>query len=309
LSPLSPCTLLPGLRESHPVSTAETERPTQASPPDRAPGSPAPQHQSPPAEPPRPPAPQLQSPPAEPPRPPALQHQGPPDGPPWSPAPQHQGPPDGPPWSPAPQHQGPPDGPPWSPAPQLQGPADGAGRPCEGEEQRGDEKDDRGSSIPEVVITQADERWRAVMETQPGGAEDTGRAVGAASVNTSSDQADGGDPTCSDLQSLQSDNTSLTSNATNSGKSDGEQDCQDDDLRSVTTSSVTSLFPRLQLDPVEREWMRSAAAGDAAALGLLLGQDPTLASKKTALHWAAKQGRLEMAEMMARAGADVNVKS
>lgn len=27
---------------------------------------------------------------------------------------------------------------------------------------------------------------------------------------------------------------------------------------------------------------------------------------QTALHWAAKQGRVEMADMMARSGADVN---
>ncbi|KAJ8343313.1 hypothetical protein SKAU_G00306420 [Synaphobranchus kaupii] len=33
------------------------------------------------------------------------------------------------------------------------------------------------------------------------------------------------------------------------------------------------------------------------------------AKNATALHWAAKQGRLEMAEMMAQAGVDINVKS
>ncbi|XP_034760539.2 ankyrin repeat domain-containing protein SOWAHC-like [Acipenser ruthenus] len=85
----------------------------------------------------------------------------------------------------------------------------------------------------------------------------------------------------------------------------------DDDLRSVTTSSVTSqsLFQRVQLDSMERDWFRFAALGNAAALGQLLKQDPTLASKRTARHWAAKHGRLEMAEMIAKAGVGVSIKT
>ncbi|XP_031419824.1 ankyrin repeat domain-containing protein SOWAHC [Clupea harengus] len=63
------------------------------------------------------------------------------------------------------------------------------------------------------------------------------------------------------------------------------------------------------MDPLERDWLRCAALGDAPALRHLLLQDPTLASRKTALHWAAKQGRLETVDMMARAGADVNFRS
>ncbi|KAG5839211.1 hypothetical protein ANANG_G00202600, partial [Anguilla anguilla] len=177
--------------------------------------------------------------------------------------------------------------------------------------ERRDEEDERGGLVPAVVITQADEGRRAAAN-QPGGDGDTVQPEGAASANassSSSSRANGGDPARCDLQSLRSDSISLSSEPANSGKSDGEQDCQEDDVRSVTTSSVTSLFQRLQLDPLEREWLRLAAVGDAAALRQLLSQDPTLASKKTALHWAAKQGRVEMAEMMARAGVDVNVKS
>ncbi|KAK1161861.1 hypothetical protein AOXY_G18083, partial [Acipenser oxyrinchus oxyrinchus] len=90
---------------------------------------------------------------------------------------------------------------------------------------------------------------------------------------------------------------------------DVDHECMDDGLRSVTTSSVTSLFQRVQLDSMERDWFRFAALGNAAALGQLLKQDPTLASKKTARHWAAKHGRLEMAEMIAKAGVGVSIKS
>ncbi|XP_067292765.1 ankyrin repeat domain-containing protein SOWAHA isoform X3 [Pseudorasbora parva] len=85
-----------------------------------------------------------------------------------------------------------------------------------------------------------------------------------------------------------------------------EQEGPEEDTRSITASSVMSLFHRVQMDPIEREWLRCAALGNATTLYLLLQQDPTLVSKKTALHWAAKQGRVEMADMMARSGADVN---
>ncbi|XP_018594287.1 uncharacterized protein LOC108926198 [Scleropages formosus] len=149
-----------------------------------------------------------------------------------------------------------------------------------------DEVDDKGSCIPEVVITQADELFCAhnkgeqlVVEKPRDGkqTEETERVV---FVDTVSSYGDGGDISCSDQQSLKSDSISLTSEATVSGKSYGEQDCQEDDARSVTASSVTSLFQRLQMDPLEREWLRFAALGNAAALRQLLSQDPTLASKK-----------------------------
>ncbi|KAJ8407868.1 hypothetical protein AAFF_G00269120 [Aldrovandia affinis] len=160
-----------------------------------------------------------------------------------------------------------------------------------------------------MLIIGANCQGQRAAASQPGDLEDTGRPKGVASGDARSSQEDGGDSTCADLQSLKSDCISLASEAASSGKSDGEQECQEDDVRSVTTSSVMSLFQRLQLDPLEREWLRLAALGDTPALRRLLRQDPTLASKKTALHWAAKQGCLEMAEMMARAGVDVNVKS
>ncbi|XP_036844524.1 ankyrin repeat domain-containing protein SOWAHB [Oncorhynchus mykiss] len=68
------------------------------------------------------------------------------------------------------------------------------------------------------------------------------------------------------------------------------------------------------LDPVEKEWIYSAACGCLSDLAQLLQQEPSLANKKvwvpfTALHWAAKHGKEDMAAMMANAGADVNTKS
>ncbi|XP_077067619.1 uncharacterized protein LOC143721223 isoform X5 [Siphateles boraxobius] len=91
-----------------------------------------------------------------------------------------------------------------------------------------------------------------------------------------------------------------------------EQGGPEEDTRSITASSVMSLFPRIQMEPIEREWLRCAALGNATTLFLLLQQDPTLLSKKvslhhcTALHWAVKQGCEETVDMMVRSGADVN---
>ncbi|XP_013878458.1 ankyrin repeat domain-containing protein SOWAHC isoform X2 [Austrofundulus limnaeus] len=91
------------------------------------------------------------------------------------------------------------------------------------------------------------------------------------------------------------------------------EESEEDDTRSVTASSVTSLFHRVQLDPLEKDWLRSSALGNMAAQRLLLAQEPSLVLKKdfitTALHWAAKQGHQEVVEMMLRSGADVNIRS
>ncbi|KAG7218056.1 hypothetical protein INR49_020666 [Caranx melampygus] len=93
---------------------------------------------------------------------------------------------------------------------------------------------------------------------------------------------------------------------------------EEDDTRSVTASSVMSLFHRLQMDPLEKAWLRSCAEGNMAAQRQLLTQDPGLVLKKvvvaggggvTALHWAAKQGRQDAVDMMLRSGADVNIRS
>ncbi|XP_072552890.1 ankyrin repeat domain-containing protein SOWAHA [Salminus brasiliensis] len=89
-------------------------------------------------------------------------------------------------------------------------------------------------------------------------------------------------------------------------KSESEQ--EDECTGSVGSAAVA-------LDPLEKEWIYSAACGRLSHLSQLLKQDVSLANKKdftsgwTALHWAAKHGKEDMAVAMADAGADVNTKA
>lgn len=89
-------------------------------------------------------------------------------------------------------------------------------------------------------------------------------------------------------------------------KSESEQDEE-------STGSMGSAA--VALDPIEKEWIYSAAGARVPDLSQLLRQDPSLANKKdftsgfTALHWAAKHGNGDMAALVANAGADVNTKS
>ncbi|XP_036960027.1 ankyrin repeat domain-containing protein SOWAHC isoform X2 [Acanthopagrus latus] len=88
-------------------------------------------------------------------------------------------------------------------------------------------------------------------------------------------------------------------------KSESEQDEE-------STGSMGSAA--VALDPIEKEWIYSAAGARVPDLSQLLRQDPTLANKKdftsfTALHWAAKHGSEDMATLVVNAGADVNTKS
>ncbi|XP_047663245.1 ankyrin repeat domain-containing protein SOWAHD isoform X2 [Tachysurus fulvidraco] len=88
-------------------------------------------------------------------------------------------------------------------------------------------------------------------------------------------------------------------------KSESEQ--EEESTGSVGSASVA-------LDPIEKEWIYSAACGRLSHLRQLLKQDASLANKKdftsgTALHWAAKHGKEDMATAMADAGADVNTKA
>ncbi|XP_033987823.1 ankyrin repeat domain-containing protein SOWAHC isoform X1 [Trematomus bernacchii] len=88
-------------------------------------------------------------------------------------------------------------------------------------------------------------------------------------------------------------------------KSESEQDEE-------STGSMGSAA--VALDPIEKEWIYSAAGARVPDLSQLLRQDPSLANKKdftsgTALHWAAKHGNQDMAALVANAGADVNTKS
>uniref|UniRef100_A0A8C6VX15 Uncharacterized protein n=1 Tax=Nothobranchius furzeri TaxID=105023 RepID=A0A8C6VX15_NOTFU len=84
---------------------------------------------------------------------------------------------------------------------------------------------------------------------------------------------------------------------------------EEDDARSITASSIISVFQRVPMDPLEKDWLRSCTLGNVSVQRLLLAQDPNLVMKKTALHWAAKQGRLDSVDMMLHYGADVNVRS
>ncbi|XP_070825623.1 ankyrin repeat domain-containing protein SOWAHC [Chaetodon trifascialis] len=88
-------------------------------------------------------------------------------------------------------------------------------------------------------------------------------------------------------------------------KSESEQDEE-------CTGSMGSAA--VALDPIEKEWIYSAAGARVPDLSQLLRQDPSLANKKdftsfTALHWAAKHGSEVMATLVVNAGADVNTKS
>ncbi|KAK7905115.1 hypothetical protein WMY93_017722 [Mugilogobius chulae] len=91
-------------------------------------------------------------------------------------------------------------------------------------------------------------------------------------------------------------------------KSENSESEQDEESNGSMGSASVAL------DPVEKEWIYSAAGARVPDLSHLLRQDPTLANKKdftsgTALHWAAKHGNKDMATLVAEAGADVNTKS
>ncbi|KAK7122045.1 hypothetical protein R3I93_022983 [Phoxinus phoxinus] len=162
---------------------------------------------------------------------------------------------------------------------------------------------DLEEGTPAVVVTQADEVSSDQVEDIHFSVKHEDMVHADSSRNAS--PSDGTELSSSDRLSLKSDTISLISETAISCKSD-EQDGPEEDTRSITASSVMSLFHRVQMEPIEREWLRCAALGNATTLFLLLQQDPTLLSKKTALHWAVKQGRVETVDMMVRSGADVN---
>uniref|UniRef100_A0A674IXI5 Uncharacterized protein n=1 Tax=Terrapene triunguis TaxID=2587831 RepID=A0A674IXI5_9SAUR len=91
-------------------------------------------------------------------------------------------------------------------------------------------------------------------------------------------------------------------------KPESEQDASEDGGSSLGSSSVA-------LDPVEKEWLQGAASGHLLTLSHLLKQEPSLATRKdftsvsTALHWAAKHGKEDLASLLVAAGADVNTRS
>ncbi|XP_071318048.1 uncharacterized protein [Trachinotus anak] len=157
-----------------------------------------------------------------------------------------------------------------------------------------DEAGEPGGSVPALVVTQAEESLSAsagppVSPVEP--PERPADLVTPAAVNlftepSLSSSSDGGDMTCSDLLSLRSDSLSLASEPTISRRS------EEDDTRSVTASSVMSLFHRVQLDPLEKDWWRSSALGNMAAQRQLLAQDPGLVLKKVQF-WSLRGNRIQ----------------
>ncbi|XP_042347356.1 ankyrin repeat domain-containing protein SOWAHC isoform X3 [Plectropomus leopardus] len=96
------------------------------------------------------------------------------------------------------------------------------------------------------------------------------------------------------------------------GEPDGAAESESEQDEESTGSMGSAA---VALDPIEKEWIYSAAGARVPDLSQLLRQDPSLANKKdftsgfTALHWAAKHGNGDMAALVANAGADVNTKS
>ncbi|XP_056907325.1 uncharacterized protein LOC130535917 isoform X2 [Takifugu flavidus] len=119
-----------------------------------------------------------------------------------------------------------------------------------------------GGSVPSLVITRATEQAPAVTLAERKRPTDT------------SLREDGADMAAADLLSLRGDSVSLASEMNISRTS------EDDDSASVTASSVTSVFHRVHLDPLEKAWMRSSALGNAAAQRQLLFQESSLVLKK-----------------------------
>lgn len=72
---------------------------------------------------------------------------------------------------------------------------------------------------------------------------------------------------------------------------------------------------QLTVSYLERKWNQSASEGNLPGIVALLEQDPNLVTTQdfvmgfTALHWAAKKGRKDIAELLINTGIDVNMKS
>ncbi|KAJ3595914.1 hypothetical protein NHX12_002326, partial [Muraenolepis orangiensis] len=150
-----------------------------------------------------------------------------------------------------------------------------------------DEAGGSGGGPPALLITQAEESRRAFpFDRAPPAGEPRGPsrprdlpllAVPEVLGVPCPWSNEGGDMVCSDLLSPRSDSVSLASATATSGRS---EDGPDEDTRSMASSSVTSLYHRVHLEPLEKDWLRSSALGNISAQRLLLAQDPTLAHKK-----------------------------
>ncbi|XP_061578758.1 uncharacterized protein LOC133444879 [Cololabis saira] len=133
---------------------------------------------------------------------------------------------------------------------------------CEAEESDG--------SVPELVVTEAEESRRPAATLQRSERPPALVIPAAISITTLGSSADGGDMNCCDLLSPRSDSFSLTVSRRS----------EEDDTRSVAASSIMSLFHRVHMDPLEKDWLRSSARGNMTAQRLLLAQEPSLILKK-----------------------------
>ena len=78
---------------------------------------------------------------------------------------------------------------------------------------------------------------------------------------------------------------------------------------------VHSEYDYDEIDPLEKEWMLASAQADIDGLQRLMMTDSSLLNRKgflhgyTALHWAAKHGRMDILSMLLLQGATTNIKS
>ncbi|CAB3998980.1 Ankyrin repeat domain-containing SOWAHC [Paramuricea clavata] len=66
-----------------------------------------------------------------------------------------------------------------------------------------------------------------------------------------------------------------------------------------------------KLSELEKEWLFSFASAESNIKNVksLLEKDPNLATKKTALHWAAKNGRIDMVDFLLAHGVDTEMRT
>ncbi len=78
---------------------------------------------------------------------------------------------------------------------------------------------------------------------------------------------------------------------------------------------VHSDYDYEEIDPLEKEWMLACAQADIDGLQRLMMTDATLLNRRgflhgyTALHWAAKHGRMDILSMLLLQGATPDIKS
>ncbi|KAK2897212.1 hypothetical protein Q8A73_013592 [Channa argus] len=144
------------------------------------------------------------------------------------------------------------------------------------------------------------------QDTKPHGTDGDGQQLQKLARTTVTAQWDASDASNSSAQEKQHQDEPMSCGEPDTtAESEWEQD--EESMGSVGSAAVA-------LDPIEKEWIYSAAGARVPDLSQLLRQDPSLANKKdftsfTALHWAAKHGNKDMATLVANAGADVNTKS